>query len=410
MTRTLWITVSLWLLVGSLGLVAQEPRESSLTPQILHFIEDLQQETGPERTWAARQLVLIGERAVPELTAQYPQQTYVVRREIVTILGEIGSAAAQSYLMAEALVDEDQGVRSRTALALLNLSDRVPVILEKIKQIRHPNAEIQRDIEALSETILYRKIENELISLVSPQGGFGFFVGQFEPLLKYGEAAVMPLLEMFEDNYAFVNIAYGQTTEIAYKIRVLAGEALADFAPYLGKRKSAVLVRLSNLQNHRQKEIQEIATYTLYMLGDQWRLNQKIEALKSRIDEDTMRIEQYRRMGHNDYAASLQDQVAQNCFELAMIYLRIRKDLEAIGILKQAIANDPYFAIAYYNMACAYSSLGEIEAGMDALEKAVALGYEDLGWIQKDGDLGNLKKSPRFQKLVEELARRLERP
>lgn len=372
-----------------------------------NLIAMLQSEEQHQRTWAARQLVALGESVVPLLLEEYSQKSFVVRREIVSILGEIDSPRAQQQLL-EALLDIDEGVRNRAIQALLRLSERRPQILETVKKIRNANPEIQKNIDMLWETLLYRQIENMLMSLVSPQGGWGFFAGQFDPLVKIGEDALPALLEMFcEDNYTHVNVAFGRDTEVAYKLRLLAGESLGDFSQHLGKHRQMVFDRLRKMQNHKHQDIQEIAIYSLYMLGERGNLDQKINALQSRINGYSRQIEEYKRRGLNDFVQSLREELAQQCFELAMIYLRIRQDRQAVGLLLKAIESNPFFAIAYYNLACAYATLGELDNGINALGQAVANGYEDLGWIEKDGDLDPLRKHPGYQKIIDELAKKI---
>lgn len=76
-------------------------------------------------------------------------------------------------------------------------------------------------------------------------------------------------------------------------------------------------------------------------------------------------------------------------------------------MLTLAINNNPSYSLNYYNLACAYSCVGEIEKGLEALENAIEKGYEDLGWIYKDGDLKNVRNHPRFPQLIEKLRNKL---
>ena len=59
-------------------------------------------------------------------------------------------------------------------------------------------------------------------------------------------------------------------------------------------------------------------------------------------------------------------------------------------------------ARANYNIACAHALLGDQEAALDALEKAVKLGM-NYPAVAEDADLANLHGSERFQELVEHL-------
>ena len=54
-----------------------------------------------------------------------------------------------------------------------------------------------------------------------------------------------------------------------------------------------------------------------------------------------------------------------------------------------------------YNLACSYSLLKQIEPGLEALEKALSLGYDEFSFLMSDPDLESLRKEPQFKKLVE---------
>lgn len=57
-------------------------------------------------------------------------------------------------------------------------------------------------------------------------------------------------------------------------------------------------------------------------------------------------------------------------------------------------------AVASYNVACCYSKLNQIQAGLSALEDAMKEGYEDFKRIRTDPDLANLRASENFEPLL----------
>jgi len=59
--------------------------------------------------------------------------------------------------------------------------------------------------------------------------------------------------------------------------------------------------------------------------------------------------------------------------------------------------------IARYNLACSYSLLNDIESGLNTLQQAVMLGYDDFDFMEKDPDLENLRKDERFKNLTSKL-------
>ncbi len=61
---------------------------------------------------------------------------------------------------------------------------------------------------------------------------------------------------------------------------------------------------------------------------------------------------------------------------------------------------DPEDALILYNVACTYSTSGEIEKAVDCLEKAVKAGMAHREWIEHDSDLDPLRDHPRFQEIL----------
>ncbi|WOL19627.1 hypothetical protein Cni_G28429 [Canna indica] len=57
-------------------------------------------------------------------------------------------------------------------------------------------------------------------------------------------------------------------------------------------------------------------------------------------------------------------------------------------------------SVASYNVACCYSKLNQIQAGISALEDALKAGYEDFKAIRNDPDLANVRASEEFEPLM----------
>lgn len=64
--------------------------------------------------------------------------------------------------------------------------------------------------------------------------------------------------------------------------------------------------------------------------------------------------------------------------------------------------NDP---LVHYNLACSYSLLRRTAEAVATLEKAIALGYRDFDFLEKDPDLDPIRGDARFKRLVEQLAK-----
>ncbi|KAK1271564.1 hypothetical protein QJS04_geneDACA013025 [Acorus gramineus] len=57
-------------------------------------------------------------------------------------------------------------------------------------------------------------------------------------------------------------------------------------------------------------------------------------------------------------------------------------------------------SVASYNVACCYSKLNQVQAGLSALEDAMQAGYEDYKRIRTDPDLATLRTSEEFEPLL----------
>jgi len=58
----------------------------------------------------------------------------------------------------------------------------------------------------------------------------------------------------------------------------------------------------------------------------------------------------------------------------------------------------PCDPIVLYNLSCSYSLVNQIDKSFRAFKKAINCGYCDFDHLEKDDDLLNLRKDPRFQK------------
>ncbi len=76
------------------------------------------------------------------------------------------------------------------------------------------------------------------------------------------------------------------------------------------------------------------------------------------------------------------------------------KGLQVDLKLSRLRPNDP---TVYYNLACSYALLKDVDASLGALETAIALGYHDVHHIEKDKDLVLLREDDRFKRLIKKI-------
>jgi tetratricopeptide (TPR) repeat protein len=70
----------------------------------------------------------------------------------------------------------------------------------------------------------------------------------------------------------------------------------------------------------------------------------------------------------------------------------------------------PEDATVLYNVACSYSLLKQMDSALEALEKALSLGYNEFKFLMSDPDLENLRKDPRFNPLMEKYRKKKQKP
>lgn len=81
---------------------------------------------------------------------------------------------------------------------------------------------------------------------------------------------------------------------------------------------------------------------------------------------------------------------------------RYAQSLKVDERLARLQPDDP---LVYYNLACSYSLNRQFDLAVDALEKALNLGYRDLNWIAKDPDLRQLRKHALFRRIQDRIRR-----
>ncbi len=62
--------------------------------------------------------------------------------------------------------------------------------------------------------------------------------------------------------------------------------------------------------------------------------------------------------------------------------------------------------IAWYNLGCSYSLLGDLSASVEALRQSLDVGYTDIRFMQTDPDLEAVRSHPRFAELMIRTLRR----
>jgi tetratricopeptide (TPR) repeat protein len=209
------------------------------------------------------------------------------------------------------------------------------------------------------------------IRSVMVESGTGFFENQFLGIKNLGSQTLTHLDTLVKDHLK------------GLEFQQLSCRAMGE----LGNVEAIPLLKSYINNPFIHESIQEEAIYTLAELGDRQILDgilqnyQKILA-NPRLSPN-VKIAYYTR--------------------LATMYYRIKEFDKSIESYVHCIQLDPTQSLTYYNLACMYAKLSQPEKAIENLNLSVQYGYEDLDWIQKDGDLVVLHQEPGFVALIQKL-------
>jgi len=91
--------------------------------------------------------------------------------------------------------------------------------------------------------------------------------------------------------------------------------------------------------------------------------------------------------------------------QLSIIYSELGQYEKAKEVDKKIVEISPYDPIAYYNLACDYSILGDVERSVKWLKYAINLGYKDFKYMEKDPDLENARKTSLYREILKKIDR-----
>ena len=78
---------------------------------------------------------------------------------------------------------------------------------------------------------------------------------------------------------------------------------------------------------------------------------------------------------------------------------------QGLKVDEQLSQLEPTNPLVFYNLACSYSLIGEVDLAAASLDKALLLGYRDFKWLAKDPDLQALRKHPIYRAIQAKIRR-----
>jgi tetratricopeptide (TPR) repeat protein len=85
---------------------------------------------------------------------------------------------------------------------------------------------------------------------------------------------------------------------------------------------------------------------------------------------------------------------------LGGLYTKQGRIADGLKMDRKLVRLQPENSTAYYNLACSLALSGRRVGALQALRRAILLGYDDYDWMHKDPDLVSLHKQPAFRKLL----------
>ena len=91
---------------------------------------------------------------------------------------------------------------------------------------------------------------------------------------------------------------------------------------------------------------------------------------------------------------------------LGCLYTEMGRYQDGLRADREMVRMEPHSPTAWYNLACSLALTEQADGAFAALEKAIALGYDDVEWMQEDEDFEPIRKDPRFTRLLAQLLAR----
>jgi len=108
-----------------------------------------------------------------------------------------------------------------------------------------------------------------------------------------------------------------------------------------------------------------------------------------------------------DFEIAFFEKLLEKRPDFAEALIALGEDYTKKGLYEKGLETDlrlaklkPDDPTVHYNLTCDYSLLKQADFCLAALEKAIALGYRDFTYMQKDADLEFIRQDKRFAELL----------
>ena len=108
-------------------------------------------------------------------------------------------------------------------------------------------------------------------------------------------------------------------------------------------------------------------------------------------------------------ATTLNPRCTDAWYDLGVTLSRLKQRKKARSCFVKALRVDRTYAWAYYDLACLDALERKRDAAFQNLEKAVALGFQDIRHLRRDADLRSLRRDARWKEMLAQLDERANR-
>ena len=86
---------------------------------------------------------------------------------------------------------------------------------------------------------------------------------------------------------------------------------------------------------------------------------------------------------------------------LGVLYMDQKKKREAVALFNRAIGLKKDYVDPYYNLACVYARVDEIDESLKYLKMAMAINKDVKNWAERDADMKIVVTTEEFKKILE---------
>ena len=88
---------------------------------------------------------------------------------------------------------------------------------------------------------------------------------------------------------------------------------------------------------------------------------------------------------------------------LADFYTRVGRYEDGLRLDERLGQLCPGDALVWYNLGCSLALLKRPNEAFEALQQAIALGYDNVEWMRRDDDLRSIRNDVRFRTLLQQI-------